>query len=164
MYVRDQFCLLIMYLCNFLGFRSYYRCTSASCNVKKRVERSFSDPSVVVTTYEGQHTHPSPLITRPSSTHAAALSGSSISSCCANSFTMPMPRTTLSHYSQQQQQHPLVPFLDATLTSSSLNYGYQGGSGINLHERRLCNPGPNSLLVDHGLLQDIIPSYILKQE
>uniref|UniRef100_A0A803LF19 WRKY domain-containing protein n=1 Tax=Chenopodium quinoa TaxID=63459 RepID=A0A803LF19_CHEQI len=32
--------------------RSYYRCTSASCNVKKRVERSFTDPSIVVTTYE----------------------------------------------------------------------------------------------------------------
>ncbi|XP_024019374.1 probable WRKY transcription factor 23 [Morus notabilis] len=44
--------------------RSYYRCTSASCNVKKRVERSYSDPNVVVTTYEGQHTHPSPLTSR----------------------------------------------------------------------------------------------------
>ncbi|XP_060961832.1 WRKY transcription factor 23-like [Cannabis sativa] len=49
--------------------RSYYRCTSASCNVKKRVERSFTDPSVVVTTYEGQHTHPSPLISRPTHHH-----------------------------------------------------------------------------------------------
>ncbi|GJT00185.1 probable WRKY transcription factor 23 [Tanacetum coccineum] len=38
--------------------RSYYRCTSASCNVKKRVERCMSDSSYVVTTYEGQHTHP----------------------------------------------------------------------------------------------------------
>ncbi|XP_050940301.1 probable WRKY transcription factor 48 isoform X4 [Cucumis melo] len=44
--------------------RSYYRCTSAACNVKKRVERSFADPTVVVTTYEGQHTHPSPILTR----------------------------------------------------------------------------------------------------
>ncbi|KAK7284563.1 hypothetical protein RJT34_19310 [Clitoria ternatea] len=44
--------------------RSYYRCTSASCNVKKRVERSYADPSVVVTTYEGQHTHPSPVVGR----------------------------------------------------------------------------------------------------
>ncbi|CAI9300340.1 unnamed protein product [Lactuca saligna] len=40
--------------------RSYYRCTSASCNVKKRVERCMGDPSFVVTTYEGQHIHPSP--------------------------------------------------------------------------------------------------------
>lgn len=45
--------------------RSYYRCTNATCNVKKRVERSCTDPSIVVTTYEGQHTHPSPQMHRP---------------------------------------------------------------------------------------------------
>ncbi|KAJ1287387.1 hypothetical protein BS78_02G006400 [Paspalum vaginatum] len=37
--------------------RSYYRCTNSKCTVKKRVERSFDDPSVVITTYEGQHCH-----------------------------------------------------------------------------------------------------------
>ncbi|KAH6763096.1 WRKY DNA-binding protein 57 [Perilla frutescens var. hirtella] len=37
--------------------RSYYRCTNSNCRVKKRVERSWEDSSVVITTYEGQHTH-----------------------------------------------------------------------------------------------------------
>ncbi|KAF9624127.1 hypothetical protein IFM89_008065 [Coptis chinensis] len=37
--------------------RSYYRCTNSKCTVKKRVERSCEDPTIVITTYEGQHCH-----------------------------------------------------------------------------------------------------------
>ncbi|XP_028771374.1 probable WRKY transcription factor 75 [Neltuma alba] len=38
--------------------RSYYRCTHQGCNVKKQVQRLTKDEGVVVTTYEGVHTHP----------------------------------------------------------------------------------------------------------
>ncbi|XP_022928193.1 probable WRKY transcription factor 75 [Cucurbita moschata] len=37
--------------------RSYYRCTHQGCNVKKQVQRLTRDEGVVVTTYEGMHTH-----------------------------------------------------------------------------------------------------------
>ncbi|XP_047313157.1 probable WRKY transcription factor 48 [Impatiens glandulifera] len=51
--------------------RSYYRCTMASCGVKKRVERSCEDSTVVVTTYEGTHGHPCPVTLRTTTTAAA---------------------------------------------------------------------------------------------
>ncbi|PON45000.1 LOW QUALITY PROTEIN: WRKY domain containing protein [Trema orientale] len=134
--------------------RSYYRCTSASCNVKKRVERSFSDPSVVVTTYEGQHTHPSPLISRPA--HAAPPPA-------AAAFPMPFQRSQL-------LPHHHYHFAHDVLSSNNSNFGNYDtlsniGSTTNsanfLHERRFCTPSGSALITDHGLLQDIVTSNML---
>ncbi|KAE8708178.1 putative WRKY transcription factor 28 [Hibiscus syriacus] len=111
--------------------RNYYRCTTNLCKVKKRVERYFSDPSIVITTYEGQHTHPSPIMPR--------------SSLGAGTFGM-------------------EPFA-AINALYPLNFG-QNGSSFNpsfIHERRFCSPA-SSLLKDHGLLQDLVPSHMLKEE
>ncbi|KAJ4829241.1 hypothetical protein Tsubulata_016567 [Turnera subulata] len=134
--------------------RSYYRCTTASCNVKKRVERSFTDPTIVVTTYEGQHTHPSPVMPRPSFAGPPPESG-----FAAASLAMPMQRRL--HHQQHQQ-----PFGNGILPSG---FGYNNGSNTEasfLQERRFCTyPAAGSgLLKDHGLLQDIVPSYMLKDE
>ncbi|KAI4310736.1 hypothetical protein MLD38_035689 [Melastoma candidum] len=50
--------------------RSYYRCTSPKCNVRKHIERASNDPTSVVTTYEGKHNHEMPTRSgNPSSDH-----------------------------------------------------------------------------------------------
>ncbi|KAL9226098.1 hypothetical protein vseg_001948 [Gypsophila vaccaria] len=40
--------------------RSYYKCTTEGCKVRKHVERASTDPKAVITTYEGKHIHEVP--------------------------------------------------------------------------------------------------------
>ncbi|CAA0824921.1 Probable WRKY transcription factor 23 [Striga hermonthica] len=119
--------------------RSYYRCTDSSCNVKKRVERNSNDPSIVVTTYEGQHTHPSPHVPRP--IHAPQpYSGFS------SDDTAHLP--ALAH----NQQYLINNYSSAIFNS----FGYN-----------VCSKPPMSSAlptVDHGLLQDVVPWSAIKKE
>lgn len=45
--------------------RNYYRCTTPHCPVRKRVERSHEDSGLVITSYEGTHTHHTPGFRSP---------------------------------------------------------------------------------------------------
>ncbi|CAJ1931984.1 unnamed protein product [Sphenostylis stenocarpa] len=51
--------------------RSYYKCTTPGCNVRKHVERASTDPKAVITTYEGKHNHDVPAAKTNSHTMAS---------------------------------------------------------------------------------------------
>ncbi|KAF5741789.1 WRKY transcription factor 40 family protein [Tripterygium wilfordii] len=63
--------------------RAYFKCSFApSCPVKKKVQRSVDDQSVLVATYEGEHNHPQPnkMEATPSSTRTLNFGAASLGS------------------------------------------------------------------------------------
>ena len=64
-----------------ISSRSYYKCTSAGCTVRKHVERASHNLKYVLTTYEGKHNHEVPAARN--NNHISS-SDVGLSSTCAN--------------------------------------------------------------------------------
>ncbi|VAH13718.1 unnamed protein product [Triticum turgidum subsp. durum] len=60
--------------------RSYYKCTTVGCPVRKHVERASHDNRAVITTYEGRHSHDVPVGRGAGASRALPTSSSSDSS------------------------------------------------------------------------------------
>ncbi|KAI0519302.1 hypothetical protein KFK09_006744 [Dendrobium nobile] len=79
--------------------RSYYKCTSAHCPVRKHIERASTDLRAVITAYEGKHNHDAPPPRGKGSLISKPLLGNNFYSF--NNFTAPTrPMALPTHISQ----------------------------------------------------------------
>ncbi|KAE8734709.1 putative WRKY transcription factor 8 [Hibiscus syriacus] len=118
--------------------RSYYRCTSLKCGVKKRIERSYQDPSVVITTYEGKHNHHIPTTLRG---HGAGMFSPPIMASSASGF----PHEFLSHFLPSSSNNPVGNTNFMHCQTLSPQQPQQ-------HQQQVQVP-------DYGLLQDLVSSF-----
>ncbi|KAL7587809.1 hypothetical protein Lser_V15G37333 [Lactuca serriola] len=124
--------------------RSYYRCTNSKCTVKKRVERSSTDPTTVITTYEGQHCHHTVGFPRGLLNHENAYS-----------------RLLASHHSTTHQViYPRTPL--PNLGASKLQPKVESNEAADFNHRHSDEKPQESFQdsrLDHqGLLGDIVPT------
>lgn len=140
--------------------RSYYRCTTQKCPVKKRVERSYQEPSIVITTYEGQHNHHVPATLRGHMTGMFAATSMLPQSFPQELFVqMPVaPRHSNLYSSSYDHGHGC----SSNTTSTSLYYQQQSLTpNTLLHQHQYFHQLPPS---DYGLLQDMFSPVFPKQE
>ncbi|EOA25863.1 hypothetical protein CARUB_v10019242mg [Capsella rubella] len=144
--------------------RNYYRCTTTCCDVKKRVERSFSDPSSVITTYEGQHTHPRPVLYIPKGDRLG-FNGSASRSHLA----LPTLPPQLVDYNSHQQQGQSSFGAEYVIRQEKGSHDHDDHDDdhddhvVKKSRTRDLLDGAGSVN-DDGLLQDVVSSRIIKED
>uniref|UniRef100_A0A7N0ZU12 WRKY domain-containing protein n=1 Tax=Kalanchoe fedtschenkoi TaxID=63787 RepID=A0A7N0ZU12_KALFE len=85
--------------------RSYYKCTSAGCSVRKHVERASHDLKSVITTYEGKHNHDVPAARNSSHVSSAASANGGMGSQSQSLIPRHEPSQVTSMARYERQPH-----------------------------------------------------------
>ncbi|KAK9070629.1 hypothetical protein SSX86_011031 [Deinandra increscens subsp. villosa] len=133
--------------------RSYYKCTSTGCTVRKHVERASHDLRSVITTYEGKHNHDVPAA-RNSSHNNNTMAATQHALSNQPQVQMPRPsrvQNTMPRFERPPYGLPNVQQLGSTATHG---YGYpmsqQGPGG--LAHMAMANQGKMAVLPLHHYL------------
>uniref|UniRef100_A0A0E0LG98 WRKY domain-containing protein n=1 Tax=Oryza punctata TaxID=4537 RepID=A0A0E0LG98_ORYPU len=145
--------------------KSYYRCTNSKCTVKKRVERSSDDPSVVITTYEGQHCHHT--VTFPRGGAATGSFSHIHTMVAAAALAAPAFSAHQQLYSNLQHQPPATtmplaaaattPVASPSLLQLPLHCNQELQVVASCSDYPSSSSSPASVPVDRGLLDDMVP-------
>lgn len=151
-----HFLLVILVTTSFdICYRSYYRCTTQKCTVKKRVERSYQDPSTVITTYEGQHNHHLPATLRGNVGGGMLYPPSMIAA--QGGMMTGVGGSTFPH-------HEFLAHMPHGFFNSGVGGDGAGGTGGSMYQQTTLTPVQQLKIPDYGLLQDMVPSMTFKQE
>ncbi|GFQ00303.1 probable WRKY transcription factor 2 [Phtheirospermum japonicum] len=128
--------------------RSYYKCTSPGCNVRKHVERASHDLKSVITTYEGKHNHDVPAARNSSHVGSQTLPAQQAPSAASH---MQRPEPSQIHSSGGRfNRHSLGSFgLPGRPQQMGPGPGF-GGFGLN--QQSLANLGLSGLGHNQGKL------------
>ncbi|CAL1352906.1 unnamed protein product [Linum trigynum] len=134
--------------------RSYYKCTSLGCSVRKHVERASHNLKYIITTYEGKHNHEVPAARNSSSSNS---NGNCLSQASGNAQPgLTLPRGGASGPKQETQMHDFVPgFGRRSLFNNNSDYLRGGFSGNFVSEMKL--EGPPMYPMKFPTIQSSIP-------
>ncbi|KAK1581951.1 hypothetical protein Q3G72_010520 [Acer saccharum] len=86
--------------------RSYYKCTSAGCTVRKHVERASHDLKSVITTYEGKHNHDVPAARNSSHVNSGSSSAIAAQTAVGGQNHMHRPEPSQVHNGMARFERP----------------------------------------------------------
>ncbi|KAL3637578.1 WRKY transcription factor [Castilleja foliolosa] len=128
--------------------RSYYKCTSPGCNVRKHVERASHDLKSVITTYEGKHNHDVPVARNSSHLGSHALPAQQAPSA-ANHMQRPEP--SQNHSSRGRFNRQSLGSFGLPDRQQQMGPG-PGFGGFGLNQQTLANLGLAGLGHNQGKL------------
>lgn len=98
--------------------RGYYRCSSSKgCSARKQVERSRTDPNMLVITYTSEHNHPWP--TQRNALAGSTRSHSNPSTKTTTTASASQPQTTLINLKQEELSSNIDHALSPTVVAAT---------------------------------------------
>ncbi|KAJ0044575.1 hypothetical protein Pint_03602 [Pistacia integerrima] len=117
--------------------RSYYKCTSAGCTVRKHVERASHDLKSVITTYEGKHNHDVPAARNSSHVNSGSSNAVTAQAVAAGQAHVHRPEPSQMHNGMGRFDRPAA--FGSFRVPGRQHLGPSSGFSFSMNQPRLAN-------------------------